>query len=61
MNTLRAVMWAILADEDCISYRSAWSMRHKIRRAMSMGIPDDIFTVGCRPIHRTKKMKKLCT
>jgi hypothetical protein len=55
------VMWAILADEDCLSYRSAWSMRHRIRRVMSIGISDDIFTVNCIPIHRTKKMKKLCT
>jgi transposase-like protein len=44
-----------------ISYRSAWSMRHRIRFVMCTGIPDDIFTVGCRPIHRTKKIKKLCT
>ena len=44
-----------------ISYRSACSMRHKIKSAMGIGIPDDIFTVGCRPIYRTKKIKKLCT
>ena len=59
MNTLRAVMWAILSDEHCISYRSAWSMRRRIRRVMKMGIPDDIFTIGCRPIHRKKSEKTM--
>ena len=35
-----------------ISYKSAWSMRDRIRRAMRRGISDDIFTVGCIPIHQ---------
>jgi transposase-like protein len=38
-----------------ISYRSAWSMRHKVQRAMRMGIPDDILLLGCKPKHRTKR------
>ena len=38
-----------------ISYKSAWSMRHRILCAMMRGITDDIFTVGCTSTHQPQR------